>query len=61
VKLDTARVVERHYWTIELRGEYRSKDGEDWYERFETAEAAEKKLEKLVAKKLVVKDSHERG
>lgn len=53
--MDTAEVVEVHYWTLLIRGEYRHPNGEEYPARYGKPEEAGEKLDRLVLCGLVKK------
>lgn len=51
MNLPRVKVVERHYWALEIENEFRI---EDWYKTFDNEAAAYEEAKKLVNKDLAI-------
>lgn len=58
--LPTVEVVERHYWAVLIRDEFRP-HGEEFPMEHTTKEAAEEHVQKFVDKKLATRYPHTEG
>lgn len=51
MNLPRVKVVERHYWTLEIESDCKV---EDWYKNFDSEEKALEEAEKLVRKEIAI-------